>query len=215
MLHLGPLDSYSRQPVMKRDRKLSKSTDVPAALICLNCDHSIEPTKQVRFFCSEACKDEAKFVRYFRRCNRDGRLEQPDVQEAIEMRFAHIMAGGYNARVRRISPSLRAAVIERDRGLCRTCGQPGTDIDHIAGDSSDMENLQLLCKSCHNKKTKGQIMEISPEDERYTQHMEKAQGLYIRCESRLPRRLCDDDEQWPQQYKRVMTGWRKSRSPNS
>src|SRR6185436_5868619 len=101
---------------MKRHRKVSKSTDVPAASVCLNCDQSIELTKQVRLFCSDACKDEAKFVRYFRRCNRDGRLEQPDVQEAIEMRFAHIMAGGYSERERRISRSLRVAVIERDSG---------------------------------------------------------------------------------------------------
>ena len=114
------------------------------------------------------------------------------------------MAGGYGERERRISSSLRASVTKRDGGVCRSCGRPGTDIDHVSGDSSKMENLQLLCKSCHNKKTKKQIIEITVEDERYTDHMKKAKTLYARCESLLPQRLCDDDELWPEQYKRVM-----------
>ena len=68
--------------------------DHPPPFICLNSDQSFEVTGQVKLFCSELCKEEAKFVRYFRRCSHDGRINQADVQEALEIRFAHIMAGG-------------------------------------------------------------------------------------------------------------------------
>jgi hypothetical protein len=191
-------------------QKRSKPTDIPPAFVCVNCDHPIEITKQVRLFCSELCADEAKFVRYFRRCKQDGRIKEPDVLEAIQIRFAHIMGGGYNARARHIPPSVRAAVLKRDGGVCRSCGQPGTDIDHISNDSDDMENLQLLCKSCHNKKTQQQIIEITPEDERYLAHTLKANALRSRCESALPLRLCDDQELWPKQQNGIRSEWRKT-----
>lgn len=196
---------------MPKQKRL-KRTDIPPAFVCLNCDHPITLTKQVRLFCSELCADEAKFVRYFRRCTCDGRIKQPDVLEAIQIKFAHIMAGGYSARARHVSSSVRAAVLKRDGGVCQSCGQPGTDIDHISGDSDDMQNLQLLCKSCHNKKTEQQIIEITPEDERYPAHTLKANALRSRCESDLPLRICDDEERWPKQYNGIMAEWRRTLS---
>jgi len=41
--------------------------------------------------------------------------------------------------------------------MCRSCGQPATDVDHIAplrsGGSDDHANLQSLCHACHSRKT--------------------------------------------------------------
>jgi hypothetical protein len=49
---------------------------------------------------------------------------------------------------------LRARVKRRDGGICQSCGQPGTQVDHIIrGDNHDLENLQLLCGPCHTRKT--------------------------------------------------------------
>lgn len=190
-------------------RKRPPSGDTPPAFVCLNCDGTVEHTKQVRLFCSELCGEEAKFVRYFRRCKRDGRINQSDVMEAIQIRFAHIMAGGYRERERYISPAVRVAVFDRDRRLCQKCGGPGTDIDHIAGDSSEMENVQLLCRSCHNEKTKEQMIEITPDDGRYPAFAKKSKLLRFRCESPLPLRLSDDEERWPKLYNGIMSDWRK------
>jgi hypothetical protein len=120
------------------------------------------------------------------------------------------MSGGYSARKRYISPSLKAKVFERDRGLCRRCGRPGNDIDHIAGDSGSMENLQLLCRSCHNDKTKELMIEITPEDQDFPAFVKKRKMLLFRCSCPLPLRLCDDEEQWPKQYVGVMATWRKT-----
>lgn len=59
--------------------------------------------------------------------------------------------------------NLRVEVLKRDRGLCVRCFannriEKGTVCDHIieisdGGAIWDINNLQLLCQSCHNKKT--------------------------------------------------------------
>lgn len=63
---------------------------------------------------------------------------------------------------------VRLAVIARDQGLCQMCGRllAGNDrechIDHIvekpqheAAEATPLSGLQLLCRSCHAKKTAG------------------------------------------------------------
>ena len=51
---------------------------------------------------------------------------------------------------------------KRAKGLCEECLRlgfvtAGCDVDHIKskakGGTDDLENLQLLCKECHKKKT--------------------------------------------------------------
>ena len=61
---------------------------------------------------------------------------------------------------------LRLTAIKRDDYICQMCGKTITidtaQVDHIKGykyfklpvNANRMENLQTLCKSCHNAKTK-------------------------------------------------------------
>lgn len=69
------------------------------------------------------------------------------------------MSGGWKGSDRRQRlpanwPTLRKRVYKRDGGMCVLCGAPGNDVDHIVpGDDHNMENLRLLCTSCHKKKT--------------------------------------------------------------
>jgi len=65
---------------------------------------------------------------------------------------------GYGATWER----LRRVVIQRDSGLCQECLKhedltQGSDVDHITpksqGGTDALDNLQLLCKSCHKRKT--------------------------------------------------------------
>jgi len=58
---------------------------------CPNCDKSMN---DAALFCSDLCKDEAKFVRYFRACIVDGRYGQPDVQEALRIKLPLFLVGG-------------------------------------------------------------------------------------------------------------------------
>jgi 5-methylcytosine-specific restriction endonuclease McrA len=157
---------------------------------CPNCSVTFA---DVKLFCSDLCKDEAKCVRYWRRCRADGRDEDPKVKEAIDIKLAHILNGGYDEAARRLPKSVRRLVIDRDGGRCQICGEPGTEIDHISGNSSALTNLQLLCNTCHNKKTVAQFRRITKES-----HPEKwatVQRLWRRARAAEPLLLCDD-ESW-------------------
>jgi hypothetical protein len=73
--------------------------------------------------------------------------------------------------------------------VCRECGQPGEEIDHIDGDSSDLTNLQLLCKPCHHTKTVART-----EPATVGQRMAIDQLEAQRVVPDEPMLLCDDQE---------------------
>jgi hypothetical protein len=189
--------------------KIQRDSLTPIYLPCVNCDQPISLTTRVRLFCSQACGDEARFVRYVRRCTGDGRIQRPDVRAAIKIKFALILSGGYPAKERRLSKSQREAVFVRDEWRCRKCGEPGTTIDHVSGSSNEIENLHLLCRACHNKKTASGFVEIAPEQK------EQEKRLRSRTRTKVPQRSCDDEGQWPALYRQLMKSRRLALSPET
>lgn len=157
---------------------------------CANCSLAL-PDEQAGLFCSQACRQEAGLVRYWRRVTRDGRIERADVAEAIHTRVAFVIGGGYHEDERRLSASIRQQVKERDSHLCVTCGCPGEEVDHIDGDSPNLSNLQLLCKECHHAKTAQRFRPASPEESAAVDVM-----YLTRVEPDSPIRLCDDEQHW-------------------
>jgi 5-methylcytosine-specific restriction endonuclease McrA len=171
---------------------------------CPNCDKSMN---DAALFCSDLCKDEAKFVRYFRACLRDGRYDEPEVQEALQIRVAHILGGGYAERQRRLPQAVREAVIARDKGRCRKCGGPGNQIDHIRDSSSDLDDLQLLCPQCHNEKTTAGFVTIS--EETHPEEWAKHEALLARVHAPRAVRLCDGTE-WTQLWRTLLKARREA-----
>ena len=165
---------------------------------CANCSSVI---RQAKMYCSEVCSQEAGWVRYARACRLDGRDQLPDVIEALRIRLALTLGGGYPKLARTLPDSVRRTIIERDQGKCQICGQPGTEIDHISGSSNDPSNLQLLCDSCHNKKTTASFVRITKES--HPEAWEKGQWLGRRAAAKEPLQLCDS-EQWSELQKDLM-----------
>lgn len=102
-----------------RNRSTTSSIDPRAVLLvafpfpCANCD---TPVADGSLFCTDLCRDTAKFVRYYRERMAHGTLWQPDIQEAIQIKRAQILRGGYDARARRVPNAIRQSVIDRDGG---------------------------------------------------------------------------------------------------
>jgi hypothetical protein len=90
--------------------------------LCLNCDAAVKPTRPGPTYCSELCADTAELIRYVRGCRADGRVSQPDVQEAIRIKMALLLGGGYPEKARSLSNDTRATVYERADWLCENCG---------------------------------------------------------------------------------------------
>lgn len=176
--------------------------------MCANCLRPI-PDHIEGLFCSEFCKETAKDVRYFRRVFRDGRIDDPDVQEAVRTRVAFLAIGGYSMLERTLTPSTREAVKSRDNRTCRTCGKSGNEIDHIAGSSNDLSNLQVLCASCHRSKTMANMTEASPAFQKTMQEF-----FASRVEPELPALLADDEEEWATSWRRLKKA-RRDRFRNS
>lgn len=164
---------------------------------CLNCDLAFSTTK-ARLYCSLRCQSDAKLIRYARNVIKKGTYNQPDIREAIEMKLAHAcsQAGYYNEKARSLSKEIRSQVFERDNGLCRRCAMPGNEIDHIDGDSSDLDNLQFLCSKCHIRKTRSRIKPILPEHPRYEEISERRKSLLSRIFAAAPERICYEPEGW-------------------
>lgn len=104
---------------------------------CANCLEVLPEDVEV-LFCSSWCSEIWGSVRYMRRVFRDGRIEDPDVREAIQTRNAFLLVGGYGSLGRTLRASVRAQVKVRDAGRCQSCGKPGTEIDHIAGNPQSL-----------------------------------------------------------------------------
>ena len=174
---------------------------------CVNCGVRFEGPKPA-LFCSELCREEADLVRYVRRCRADGRIFRSDVMEAIEIRQAHVLSGGYARLGRTLSEARREEVKLRDRGVCRICGKPGTEIDHVADSSEALDNLQLLCHDCHMEKTMSRLVRIMPDDPNYAEISAQGDRLRKRYRSKRPQRICDDHEKWPTVWRSLLSSRR-------
>lgn len=156
---------------------------------CANCFDPLPADEAHRpwLFCTELCHSISIDVRYWRGVIRDEkRLADPEVQSALNVRVAHLLAGGYDAMARRIPAAVRALVMERDK-VCVSCGCAGKKIDHVDGDSSEPENLQLLCTFCHYQKTSSHFVPATPEQEAWADALERD-----RVRPDIPTQLCDD-----------------------
>lgn len=65
---------------------------------------------------------------------------------------------GNKGRQRPLTEAEKNYIRERDFHVCRQCGQPAREVDHIVeyadGGGNDPSNLQLLCDHHHNQKTR-------------------------------------------------------------
>jgi hypothetical protein len=139
----------------------------------------------------------------------------PDVRYALKVRGSAVLGRGYDQRKRRLSPDKRVEVVARDGGRCRECGGLGAEVDHVRGSGSDLENLRLLCKACHRRKTEASLRPLNslPEEEQ-REKRKLIDKLEARVSAAIPQRLCDDemgwDRQWPllqKERQRLIADW--------
>lgn len=143
------------QPILRTSPDLAAGKLVVAwdGYSCVRCGEDRDVFSRSPY-CSAYCKSYAKDIRYLRRKIKTGDIARPDIQEAVHLRLAHLVAGGYDSDARRLSPEVRAEVLSFDGGRCQSCkSAPATEVDHIAGPSEDRTNLQGLCAPCHHAKT--------------------------------------------------------------
>lgn len=90
------LPDGSINPLWQLSRKTPPlpAVDPRAALVvqppfpCANCD---APVVDAQLYCRQLCRDEAKYVRYYRASIADDSIVDPDVRDALRIRLAHLL----------------------------------------------------------------------------------------------------------------------------
>jgi hypothetical protein len=194
---------------MQGGAEMGKSPTSVLPLSCLNCGGPLSDPQRPYLYCSELCRQEAKYVRYKRAKTREGIVDRPDIKAALDTQLAFIMGGGYPEAVRRLTKIQREAVFARDGGRCRLCGAPATQIDHIGagpdGDINHPDNLRLLCERCHEEKTARSFREVTLESdpEEWWRCQFKFMELEQRVHTKKPARLCDDEQHWQKAWQGI------------
>jgi 5-methylcytosine-specific restriction endonuclease McrA len=189
---------------------------------CANCD-SLSVTVQSPLFCSPRCRQAAQLVRYVRACRRDGRDQRLDVQEAIQMKKAMILGGGYPEQERQVPAETRAEVFRRAGGRCESCGRPldferstGNQdavptIQHVQGNSSDLSNLKAFCWRCNLADAQTRLVPVEPG----SLAAMIAADLAKRFSSPEPLRLCDDEQHWDSLWRELTRSARELTGANA
>lgn len=99
------------------------------------------------------------------------------------------LKGSDGRRIRPLTETEKNYIRERDFHVCRQCGEPARQVDHIIeaadGGTNDPSNLQLLCDSHHNAKTRQNQEAWDPGVRRGTsaraqaKRKARAAGLYV------------------------------------
>lgn len=194
----GP-KTTARRTTPKRVRFVGFDVLAAEPFRCANCFGNITVA---RLFCAQLCSDEASWVRYARRCQATGSDSRPDVAEALHIRLAHVLGGGYDKEGRRVSDETRKKVIARADGRCQSCGAPGEELDHIESSSDALSNLQWLCNACHNRKTVASFVPVTKASNPTA--WAKARALRLRVAAPQPLQLCDQDD-WDTIQRRLLS----------
>ena len=230
---------YSPPPrVHKRSQVVGQSTDVTIEESvlgspgrCLNCDAAVQPTRPGPMYCSELCAETAELIRYVRGCRADGRVNQPDVQEAIRIKMALVLGGGYPETARALSDDLRATVYERANWLCENCGVALLRFTQRRGEDGRVERtfFRLLdggpaeadldavahqhCNGNSNdvadlKAFCKRCNNVDAESKMVplaadSPQATMARAIVARWEASTPIRLCDDEVNWKTQWRSI------------
>ena len=182
-----PAPVPAAEPLQQKGQRSQDLASRATSYVCANCDRAFTPPARATAFCGLGCKGEARAVRYGRKLRREHGDELPeDHAYALKMQIAHALGGGYRATARRLSAAVRAEVIDRDSGVRQQCGEPGEEIDHIEGDSSDRTNLRYLCKPCRHEVTDRHLTRIMDGET-----LLRALNLRRRIGAAEPLRACD------------------------
>lgn len=170
---------------------------------CPNCKNIIPWERPYKLYCSDICREEAKYVRYHRRIIDEGREKDFDIKLALEIKKVSAASGGYSAKLRRLPNSVREKVLSMANRRCTICKKHANEIDHIKGSSNDLCNLQVLCKKCHSKKTLNNHKPLKLDNINSINIAMKYVELEKRVSRKNPIKECDNHKIWKKLEKEI------------
>lgn len=170
----------------------------------LRCPNCLKRHSRTKIYCCDQCEDEAQVVRLVRNAIADGRIENAESQVGIGQKLLQIIQGGYPTE-RILRPALRRQIFDRDGRVCRICGKPGDQIDHISGSSNDPTNLRVVCGPCNRLRVTHSMVPMSIESADFVGSI--LDRLAVRIAAPEPLQTSDRPE-WTRTWIAVRTGRR-------
>jgi len=113
---------------------------------CPNCGAAM--AGRTSPYCGQECRDEAAFVRQFRRSLVEGSAFDKERQASLGQVFWHLIGGGYPRRQTLVTDKERKRIFARYEGRCQVCGAEATTFDHIGSACNRTSNLRSVCGAC-------------------------------------------------------------------
>jgi len=174
------------------ERALTSSQADPVAedpSTCPNCGKPMLGEKSP--YCSVQCREEAGFIRQFRRTLIEGAAFENERQASLGQVFWHVIGGGYPRRQTLVTEKERKRIFNRYEGKCQVCGAEATTFDHIGSACNRTSNLRSVCWNCTTTRPFGDPEFLAKPDINAL-----ANEIAARVGSETPIRCCDDPETW-------------------
>ena len=181
-----------------------EEADYKRNLRCVNCNEKLNRTS---LFCDELCRQLVQTVRLIRKAEADERVIRPDVQEGIGIKLFILTGGGYPDKERSLPMKTRKNILERDKYKCQICGKLADQVDHIAGSSSEAENLRTLCRDCNRAEAFKNKRASSKEEAEAIREMFAEMALRVAAPQ--PSFGCDDPERWEKCWRGILGARRR------
>lgn len=156
---------------------------------CPNCDKPMFGEKSP--YCSVQCREEAGFIRQFRRSLTEEAAFDTERQASLGQVFWHVVGGGYPRRQTLVNEKERKRIFNRYEGKCQVCGAEATTFDHIGSACNRTSNLRSVCWNCTTTQPFG-----APEFLAKPEVNALVDEIAARVGSEIPIRCCDDPETW-------------------
>lgn len=183
--------------------------ELQKTMTCVNCDTDLRDNKST-LYCDDFCQQMVAVVRYVRKGLLEGKRNDPEFLIGVGDQLNHLPSGGYAKTERQLSKQTREAIFERDHRICQIClEKPATQIDHIAGSSSDHSNLQAVCADCNREKAFANRRPGKDEELKLIEYVYA--DLTARIAAPVASRLCDDHKVWDGIWRKIQAFRRKTR----
>ncbi len=171
---------------------------------CLVCGGSTVENAGKLLFCSDDCQEFAGYVRYARKKIDEEMPWDLDLLKGFGRKIIHWVSSGhvYDSRGRYLPRKTREEILFRDGQRCAICGEPATEIDHIAGSSSEPANLRAVCADCNRKLMLGNLVPTTKKEKRVAM---KARGDHLSSliSAPIPPSIAFDHATWINEWRSV------------
>ena len=170
---------------------------------CVGCSAHLRGRGRAHLFCTAQCREIARVVRDARR---QSGLPAPDAtvpadptaDASLRRRVAYLLVSRHRQHATLAGPLQMLQVRARDGLRCAFCPSVAVALDHTRGAGSGLQDLRLVCRTCHGRVVRAQMRAMHDRDP----VIQEMLSVLHRVTAATPERPCDDEQAWASLWRR-------------